>query len=67
VEPRENTFGNTLSTLKKAKEFRKKLGLTPQIIKLGLWQVSDGVGFQTATEEIKSLILLMFLFAEGGC
>ena len=50
----KSTVGNTLSALKKAKELNEVLGLTPQIIELGPWPVSDGVGFQTALEMLRA-------------
>jgi len=50
----KSTVGNTLSALKKAKELSEELGLTPQIIELDPWPVSDDVGFQTALEMLRA-------------
>ena len=48
-----STVYNTLSTLRRAKQFSEELGFDPINLKVGPWPIEDNVGFQIAIEMIK--------------
>ena len=48
------TVTNTLAAVKKGRTMSIKLGLVPQVFKLGPWPLGDDQGFQTAIVMLRS-------------